>query len=170
MIVATDWEDRSPNIVEDQITYPIVTQLLSTAKVKAVRASSFYGQSLVYVIFEDGTDLYWARSRVLEYLSGMAGKLPAGVAPRQFAPLSLGEQIALLSALNGGVLDDMPLDRIEEFRARLRHWLEEEFPEAMSIDDRTKPLSDDFRARLETALVSLARSVMGPAATSKAEE
>lgn len=82
VIVATDWEDRSPNIIEDQITYPIVTQLLSTSKVKAVRASSFYGQSLVYVIFEDGTDLYWARSRVLEYLSGMAGKLPAGVAPR----------------------------------------------------------------------------------------
>jgi copper/silver efflux system protein len=82
VIVATDWEDRSPNIIEDQITYPIVTQLLSASKVKAVRASSFYGQSLVYVIFEDGTDLYWARSRVLEYLSGMAGKLPAGVAPR----------------------------------------------------------------------------------------
>ncbi|MGB8401710.1 efflux RND transporter permease subunit [Bradyrhizobium sp.] len=82
VIVATDWEDRSPNIIEDQITYPIVTQLLSASKVKAVRASSFYGESLIYVIFEDGTDLYWARSRVLEYLSGMAGKLPTGVAPR----------------------------------------------------------------------------------------
>ena len=89
VIVATDWEDRSPNIVEDQITYPIVTQLLSTAKVKAVRAVSFYGQSLVYVIFEDGTDLYWARSRVLEYLSGMAGKLPAGVSP-QLGPDATG--------------------------------------------------------------------------------
>jgi Cu(I)/Ag(I) efflux system membrane protein CusA/SilA len=82
VIVATDWEDRSPSIVEDQITYPIVTQLLSTSRVKAVRASSFYGQSLVYIIFEDGADLYWARSRVLEYLSGMAGKLPVGVSPR----------------------------------------------------------------------------------------
>jgi Cu(I)/Ag(I) efflux system membrane protein CusA/SilA len=82
VIVSTDWEDRSPNIIEDQITYPIVTQLLSASKVKAVRASSFYGQSLVYVIFEDGTDLYWARSRVLEYLSGMAGKLPQGVSPK----------------------------------------------------------------------------------------
>ncbi len=89
VIIATDWEDRSPNIVEDQITYPIVTQLLSTAKVKAVRASSFYGQSLVYVIFEDGTDLYWARSRVLEYLNGMAGKLPQGVAP-QLGPDATG--------------------------------------------------------------------------------
>ncbi|MBI2715513.1 MAG: efflux RND transporter permease subunit [Rhizobiales bacterium] len=82
VIVSTGWEDRSPNIIEDQITYPIVTQLLSAPKVKAVRASSFYGESLVYVIFEDGTDLYWARSRVLEYLSGMSGKLPQGVSPK----------------------------------------------------------------------------------------
>src|SRR3974377_837208 len=77
VIVSTDWEDRSPNIIEDQITYPMVTQLLSAPNVKAVRANSFYGSSLVTVIFEDGTDLYWARSRVLEYLSGMGGKLAA---------------------------------------------------------------------------------------------
>src|SRR6266852_3274286 len=88
-IVYTQWEDRSPDIIEDQVTYPVVTQLLSAPKVKAVRASSFYGFSLVYVIFEDGTDLYWARSRVLEYLSGMAGKLPAGVAP-QLGPDATG--------------------------------------------------------------------------------
>src|SRR5512146_1129241 len=81
VIVYTSWEDRSPSIVEDQVTYPIVTQLLSAPKVKAVRANSFYGSSLIYVIFEDGTELYWARSRVLEYLSGMAGRLPEGVAP-----------------------------------------------------------------------------------------
>jgi Cu(I)/Ag(I) efflux system membrane protein CusA/SilA len=89
VIVYTEWEDRSPNIVEDQVTYPIVTQLLSAPKVKAVRANSFYGSSLIYVIFEDGTDLYWARSRVLEYLSGMAGKLPEGVAP-QLGPDATG--------------------------------------------------------------------------------
>ena len=82
VIVYTQWEDRSPDIVEDQVTYPIVTQLLSAPGVKAVRANSFYGSSLIYVIFEDGTDLYWARSRVLEYLSGIAGLLPEGVAPR----------------------------------------------------------------------------------------
>ncbi len=81
VIVATDWADRSPTVIEDQVTYPLVTQLLSAPKVKAVRATSFYGSSLIYVIFEDGTDLYWARSRVLEYLSGMAGKLPPGVSP-----------------------------------------------------------------------------------------
>src|SRR5216683_5576198 len=89
VIVYTQWEDRSPDIIEDQVTYPIVTQLLSAPKVKAVRANSFFGFSLVYVIFEDGTDLYWARSRVLEYLSGMAGKLPSGVAP-QLGPDATG--------------------------------------------------------------------------------
>jgi Cu(I)/Ag(I) efflux system membrane protein CusA/SilA len=89
VIVYTKWEDQSPTIVEDQVTYPIVTQLLSAPRVKAVRASSFFGSSLVYVIFEDGTDLYWARSRVLEYLSGMAGQLPSGVTP-QLGPDATG--------------------------------------------------------------------------------
>jgi Cu(I)/Ag(I) efflux system membrane protein CusA/SilA len=89
IIVYTRWEDRSPDIIEDQVTYPIVTQLLSAPQVKVVRATSFYGFSLVYVIFEDGTDLYWARSRVLEYLSGMTGVLPAGVAP-QLGPDATG--------------------------------------------------------------------------------
>jgi Cu(I)/Ag(I) efflux system membrane protein CusA/SilA len=82
VIVYTEWADRSPDIIEDQVTYPIVTELLSAPRVKAVRANSFFGFSLVYVIFEDGTDLYWARSRVLEYLSGMSGKLPGGATPR----------------------------------------------------------------------------------------
>src|SRR6266478_657398 len=82
VIIYTQWEDQSPNIIEDQVTYPVVTELLSAPRVKAVRASSFFGFSLVYVIFEDGTDLYWARSRVLEYLSGMTGKLPQAATPR----------------------------------------------------------------------------------------
>ncbi|MCI0462001.1 MAG: CusA/CzcA family heavy metal efflux RND transporter, partial [Gemmataceae bacterium] len=81
VIVYTQWEDRSPDIIEDQVTYPIVTQLLSAPKVKVVRANSFFGFSLVYVIFEDGTDIYWARSRVLEYLNQIRGKLPEGVNP-----------------------------------------------------------------------------------------
>ncbi|MBL6752087.1 MAG: efflux RND transporter permease subunit, partial [Nevskia sp.] len=98
VIISTDWEDRSPNIIEDQVTYPIVTQLLSAPKVKAVRGNSFYGSSLVYVIFEEGTDLYWARSRVLEYLSGMAGKLPPGVAP-QLGPDATGVGWAMEYAL-----------------------------------------------------------------------
>jgi len=81
VIVFTEWQGRSPDLVEDQITYPIVSSLLSAPKVRTVRGKSFLGISFVYVIFEDGTDIYWARSRVLEYLQGVSGKLPAGVSP-----------------------------------------------------------------------------------------
>jgi Cu(I)/Ag(I) efflux system membrane protein CusA/SilA len=78
VIVFSRW-DRSPDIIEDQVTYPIVTALLGTPKVKAVRAFSDFGYSYVYVVFQDGTDLYWARARVLEYLSKILPRLPAGV-------------------------------------------------------------------------------------------
>ena len=81
VIVTTNWEGRSPTLVEDQITYPIVTTLISAPNVKVVRGFSYFDVSFVYIIFEDGTDLYWARSRVLEYLNGLQGRLPAGVAP-----------------------------------------------------------------------------------------
>jgi Cu(I)/Ag(I) efflux system membrane protein CusA/SilA len=81
VIVTANWEGRSPNLVEDQVTYPIVTALISAPKVKVVRGFSYFDVSFVYVIFEDGTDLYWARSRVLEYLSGLQGRLPEGVQP-----------------------------------------------------------------------------------------
>ena len=81
VIVFTEWQGRSPDLVEDQITYPIVSSLLAAPKVRTVRGKSFLGISFVYVIFEDGTDIYWARSRVLEYLQGVASKLPAGVSP-----------------------------------------------------------------------------------------
>nr|WP_320132046.1 CusA/CzcA family heavy metal efflux RND transporter [uncultured Holophaga sp.] len=80
VIVYTKW-DRSPDLVEDQVTYPIVTSLLGAPKVKAVRGLSDFGYSYVYVIFEDGTDIYWARSRVLEYLSKIGNTLPQGVQP-----------------------------------------------------------------------------------------
>ncbi|MHB8500251.1 MAG: efflux RND transporter permease subunit [Candidatus Acidiferrales bacterium] len=81
VIVFTDWPGRSPDLVEDQITYTIVTALISAPHVKVVRGYSFFGLSFVYVIFEDGTDLYWARSRVVEYMQGIQGNLPAGVTP-----------------------------------------------------------------------------------------
>ncbi|HSE84509.1 MAG TPA: efflux RND transporter permease subunit, partial [Thermodesulfobacteriota bacterium] len=81
VIVFTDWPGRSPDLVEDQITYPIVSTLLSAPKVTTVRGQSMFGFSSVYVLFEDGTDIYWARSRVLEYLSGIRGRLPEGVTP-----------------------------------------------------------------------------------------
>ncbi len=81
VILYTEWPGRSPNLVEDQITYPIVTSMLGAPRVKYVRGASDFGFSYVYVIFEDNTDLYWARSRVLEYMSKITGKLPAGVNP-----------------------------------------------------------------------------------------
>jgi Cu(I)/Ag(I) efflux system membrane protein CusA/SilA len=81
VIITTNWEGRSPTLIEDQVTYPIVTALVSAPKVKVVRGFSYFDVSFVYVIFEDGTDLYWARSRVLEYLNGLQGRLPGGVVP-----------------------------------------------------------------------------------------
>ena len=81
VIVFTEWPGRSPDLVEDQITYPLTTTLLAAPKVDFVRGQSFMGLSFVYVIFEDGTDMYWARSRVLEYLNSASGDLPDGVRP-----------------------------------------------------------------------------------------
>jgi Cu(I)/Ag(I) efflux system membrane protein CusA/SilA len=81
VIVYTDWEGRSPDLVEDQITYPISTRFIAAPKVKFVRGESMFGKSFVYVIFEDGTDIYWARSRVIEYLNSVRGSLPEGVNP-----------------------------------------------------------------------------------------
>src|SRR2546423_10236507 len=81
VIVYTDWEGRSPDLVEDQVTYPISTAFIAAPKVKFVRGESMFGKSFVYVIFQDGTDIYWARSRVIEYLSAVRGTLPEGVNP-----------------------------------------------------------------------------------------
>src|SRR5215210_7502438 len=89
VIVYTDWEGRSPDLVEDQITYPISTKFIAAPKVKFVRGESMFGKSFVYVIFEDGTDIYWARSRVIEYLSAVRGMLPEGVNP-QIGPDATG--------------------------------------------------------------------------------
>ncbi len=82
VIVYTKWPGRSPDLVEDQITYPIVTALLSAPNVTVVRGFSDFGFSYVYVLFKDGTDIYWARSRVLEYMNQLAGRLPEGVTPQ----------------------------------------------------------------------------------------
>ncbi len=82
VIIYTKWPGRSPDLVEDQITYPIVTALLSAPKVTVVRGFSDFGFSYVYVLFKDGTDIYWARSRVLEYMNQLAGRLPDGVTPQ----------------------------------------------------------------------------------------
>ena len=81
VIIHTNWEGEPPSIIEDQVTYPIVTALLAAPNVKAVRAQTMFNDSYVFVIFEDGTDIYWARSRVVEYLQTIAGRLPADVHP-----------------------------------------------------------------------------------------
>jgi Cu(I)/Ag(I) efflux system membrane protein CusA/SilA len=89
VIVYTEYSGQAPQVVEDQVTYPLTTAMLSVPKSKVVRGFSFFGASFVYVIFEDGTDIYWARSRVLEYLSSAAGRLPKGVTP-QLGPDATG--------------------------------------------------------------------------------
>ncbi len=81
VIVYTPWMGRNPTIIEDQVTYPIVTTMVSAPRVKSVRGFSDFGFSYVYIVFEDGTDIYWARSRVLEYLNQAASRLPRGVTP-----------------------------------------------------------------------------------------
>src|SRR5213595_1132128 len=81
VIVYTDWEGRSPDLMEDQVTYPISSLFIAAPKVKFARGESMFGKSFVYVIFEDGTDIYWARSRVLEYLNSIRGSLPEGMNP-----------------------------------------------------------------------------------------
>ena len=89
VIVYTEYSGQAPQVVEDQVTYPLTTAMLAVPKSKVVRGFSFFGASFVYVIFEDGTDIYWARSRVLEYLNSIAGRLPKNVAP-QLGPDATG--------------------------------------------------------------------------------
>ena len=99
VIIYTEWPGQAPQIVQDQVTYPITTKMLSVPKAKVVRGYSFYGFSFVYVIFADGTDPYWARSRVLEYLSAINGQLPRGVTP-SLGPDATGVGWAFMYSLN----------------------------------------------------------------------
>ena len=149
VIVFSQWEGRSPNLVEDQITYPIVTKLISAPNVRVVRGYSFFGYSFVYVIFKDGTDIYWARSRVLEYMQGLAGNLPPGVTPtlgpdatgcRLGLPIRAGGQKrqarfggpALVPAMAFALLDS-------ERRRRRRSGHHRRLREAVPGGDRSRP-------------------------------
>ena len=114
VIIYTPWEGQAPNIVEDQVTYPITTKMLSVAKAKTVRGYSFYGFSFVYVIFEDCTDPYWARSRVLEYLSSIGNQLPKGVTPT-LGPDATGVGWAFMYSLNSTNRDLAELRSIQDW-------------------------------------------------------
>ncbi|BCX80958.1 copper/silver efflux system protein [Methylomarinovum caldicuralii] len=123
VIVHARWPGRSPDLVEDQITYPLASALLAAPGVRSVRGQSYMGLSFVYVIFEDGTNFYWARSRVLEYLSGLQGRLAAGVHPA-LGPDATGVgwvyQYALVD--KSGKHDLAELRSLQDFK--LRYWLE----------------------------------------------
>lgn len=99
VIIYTEWPGQAPQIVQDQVTYPITTKMLSVPRNKVVRGYSFFGFSFVYVIFEDGTDPYWARSRVLEYLSSLSSQLPKNVTPA-LGPDATGVGWAFMYSLN----------------------------------------------------------------------
>ncbi|GAB2897658.1 efflux RND transporter permease subunit [Microbulbifer echini] len=122
VIIMTDWPGRSPDLVEDQITYPLSTAMLGLPKVKYVRGQSFFGLSFVYAIFEDGTDIYWARSRVLEYLNQVADQLPEDVQPT-LGPDATGVGWVFQYALvdRSGKHDLQELRALQDFK--LRYWL-----------------------------------------------
>jgi Cu(I)/Ag(I) efflux system membrane protein CusA/SilA len=117
VIIYTEWPGQAPQIVQDQVTYPLTTKMLSVPKAKVVRGYSFYGYSFAYVIFEDGTDPYWARSRVLEYLSGLQASLPTGVTPR-LGPDATGVGWAFMYTLNSKKHDLAELRSMQDWFLR----------------------------------------------------
>ena len=120
VIIYTEWPGRSPDLVEDQITYPITSTLLAAPKVQAVRGFSFLGSSFIYVIFEEGTDIYWARSRILEYLQAVKNKIPADVNP-VLGPdaTSLGWGFSYAVVDESGGLDLAQLRSLQDYNVKL---------------------------------------------------
>jgi len=123
VIIYTEWPGRSPDLIEDQITYPIISAMLAAPHVSVVRGSSDFGFSYVYVIFEEGTDIYWGRTRVLEYMSKLSGQLPEGVSPK-LGPDATGVGWAFQYAL----VDKTGQNNLQQMRSfndwYLRYWLE----------------------------------------------
>ncbi|MFC1549887.1 efflux RND transporter permease subunit [Candidatus Neomarinimicrobiota bacterium] len=117
VIIQTDYMGQAPQVVEDQITYPLTTAMLSVPYAKVVRGYSFFGISFVYVIFEDGTDIYWARSRVLEYLNFVSGRLPEGVTP-QLGPDATGVGWVYEYTVESDIHDLQELRAIQDFYLR----------------------------------------------------
>jgi copper/silver efflux system protein len=114
VIIITEYPGQGPRIVEDQVTYPLTTKMLSVPYAKDVRGYSMFGYSMVYIIFDDGTDIYWARSRVLEYLSSLRGQLPEGVNP-QLGPDATGLGWVYQYVLNSDKRDLQELRTIQDY-------------------------------------------------------
>ena len=114
VIIYSQW-DRSPDIIEDQVTYPIVTAMLGAPDVKAIRGFSDFGFSYVYVIFQDGTDIYWARSRTVEYLSKITARLPQGV-QMEIGPDATGSGLGLSVCPRGQVRQQQSRRSADAFR------------------------------------------------------
>ena len=114
VIIYTEYPGQAPRIVEDQVTYPLTTQMLAVPYAKVVRGYSFFGFSFVYIIFEDGTDMYWARSRVLEYLNYVSSRLPRGVTPT-LGPDATGVGWAFMYALKSDRHDLSQLRSLQDF-------------------------------------------------------
>jgi Cu(I)/Ag(I) efflux system membrane protein CusA/SilA len=114
VIIYTSWPGQAPQLIQDQVTYPITTKMLSVPRAKVARGYSFYGFSFVYVIFQDGTDPYWARSRVLEYLSSISSQLPAGVTP-SLGPDATGVGWAFMYSINSTNRDLAQLRSIQDW-------------------------------------------------------
>ncbi len=122
VIIFTEWPGQAPQLVEDQVTYPIVTTMLGAPKVKVVRGYSFFGLSFIYVIFEDGTDMYWARSRILEYMNEAMKALPAGITPTlgpDATGVGWGFEYAVVDST--GQLDLAELRTLQDWY--IRYWL-----------------------------------------------
>jgi Cu(I)/Ag(I) efflux system membrane protein CusA/SilA len=119
VIIQTDYAEQAPQIVEDQVTYPITSEMLKVPGARVVRGYSFFGLSLVYVIFEDGTDIYWARSRVLEYLNGINRQLPDGVEPT-LGPDATGVGWVFEYTLESDSLDLAELRSLQDWNIRFQ--------------------------------------------------
>ena len=132
VIVYTEYPGQAPQIVQDQVTYPITTRMLSVPQAKVVRGYSYYGYSFVYVIFANGTDPYWARSRVLEYLNGLGSQLPAGVTP-VLGPDATGVGWAFMYTLQSSKHDLQELRSIQDWHLKYRLTTVEGVAEVASV-------------------------------------
>ncbi|MDH5207500.1 MAG: efflux RND transporter permease subunit [Burkholderiaceae bacterium] len=121
VIVFTEFPGQAPQVVEDQVTYPLTTAMLGVPRSKVVRGFSFFGASFVYIIFEDGTDIYWARSRVLEYLSAATSRLPAGVSP-SLGPDASGVGWVYQYVLTGANRSLAELRTLQDWFVRYQLW------------------------------------------------